>query len=214
MHLAEEAGYSVVQRGQNDRVWAKVTAKQDSNGATTLITNTFLTRRHAYMRGHGAGDPGLHPEWNTRKVWFCTQNNEVVEARIKEGYVHAYLGDGLDYSVVIFQNDVTNTITPMAVMVAPANYGVPYHVHYKHTINNVVSTFTTGDSQTWWFGGNSGSPFMIARTDGALVFFGGATTSSPSVPPPGTDPIQADMDFLSIDAGLNPSNYQMTWYTP
>jgi len=38
-----------------------------------------------------------------------------------------------------------------------------------------------------------------------LVFFGGLTTSAPS---PG---MQADMDMLSRQAGLDPSKYQMQW---
>ena len=39
---------------------------------------------------------------------------------------------------------------------------------------------------------------MIAPANGSLVFYGGATTSGPTVPPSqGIDPIQAEIDELT-----------------
>ena len=37
-----DAGYSVVARGQNDRVWSKVSTKLNSDGVETLVTNSYV----------------------------------------------------------------------------------------------------------------------------------------------------------------------------
>ncbi len=175
---------------------------------------TLLTRRHAYMRGHGTGSPGFHTEdWKDRKVWFCTTNGALVEARVKEGFVHYGQPDGLDFSVVIFDADVTSAITPMPVMVAPPNLGIPYHVEYIHTVNNLLDTFAITNSTSPYFLGNSGSPLMVAPSNGSLVFFAGETTSGPTVPPgQGIDPIQANIDMLTTRALLSTNSYRLNWY--
>jgi hypothetical protein len=184
-------------------------------GTPEYLPYTLLTKRHAYLRGHGCGDYGRHQEWSTRKIWFCTQAGVLVEARVREGFVHVAQPDGLDFSVVIFDQDVTNAITPMSVMVAPTNFYIPYHVHYIHTINNLLDTFAITDSNIWRFDGNSGSPWMIARPNGSLVFFAGATTSGPTVPPSqGIDPIQVEIDKLTTWSGLITNDYRLTWYVP
>ena len=53
-------------------------------------------------------------------------------------------------------------------------------------------------------GGDSGAPMMLPLP-GELVFFEGISTSSPSAE------MQADMDMLSRQAGLDPRKYQMQW---
>ena len=55
-----------------------------------------------------------------------------------------------------------------------------------------------------WRGGDSGAPRILPLPD-ELVFFGGLTTSPPS------QEMQADMDMLSRQAGLDPRKYQMRW---
>ena len=52
--------------------------------------------------------------------------------------------------------------------------------------------------------GDSGAPEMLPLPD-ELIFLSGITTSGPS---PG---MQADMDKLSREAGLDPAQYQMQW---
>ena len=53
-------------------------------------------------------------------------------------------------------------------------------------------------------GGDSGAPVMLPLPE-ELVFLEGITTSPPSAK------MQADMDMLSRQAGLDPSKYQMQW---
>lgn len=120
----------------------------------------------------------------------------------------------------IFDRDITE-IPPMPVMVAPPHVSEPYHVWHSLSVNGDIYTTTDVANNGWRWDGNSGSPFVLSMPDnlgdpdGVVVFVRGATTSGPTVAPPGgTDPIQADINYLTGRAGLSTSQYQLTWYTP
>ena len=52
-------------------------------GAFGQVAITALTRRHGYLRGHGMGASGLHPERVGRRIWFCTRDNQVIERKVQ-----------------------------------------------------------------------------------------------------------------------------------
>src|SRR5208283_3926460 len=86
-------------------------------GAFGQGTPTALTRRHAYVRGHGMGPSGLDPTRVGRRVWFCTPNNQLVVRKIKLLLIHApEKGSPGDYSIILFDADLPPTIEPMRVV--------------------------------------------------------------------------------------------------
>jgi hypothetical protein len=189
---------------------------------------TALTRRHAYMRGHGVGPNHFSTDTNYAgtKVWFFTADNEPVPMTIaaifnRDPYQHS---DAEDYTILIFTQDLTNSITPLAVRATPSSVGVLFctsqfgymsaNMNYPAPFVctqdycdasrppfNDLSTFITGDS---------GRPDMIPTLDGSLVFIGGRTTSGPSVQ------MQKDMDELctnqTLNLNLNINDYQLNWH--
>ena len=170
---------------------------------------TLLTRRHAYLRGHGMGPSGLNPERVGVRVWFCTRDNQVIERKIKLLVVRAPgPGSPGDYSIALFDADLPAGIEPMRVAdqtkvlrkyfggQGPRPILTPLQGGY---LDAGIAGFTVRIA-----GGDSGAPRMLPLPD-ELVFFGGLTTSPPSAA------MQADMDMLSRQAGLDPSRYQMQW---
>ena len=68
---------------------------------------TALTRRHGYVRGHGMGPSGLHPERVGRRIWFCTRDNQVIERKVQVTLVRAPdKGSPGDYSIILFDADL------------------------------------------------------------------------------------------------------------
>jgi hypothetical protein len=182
----------------------------EGEGAFGQGSITALTRRHGYLRGHGMGPSGLHPEKVGRRVWFCTRDNQVIERRVKLLLTRAREpGSPGDYSILLFDADLPVGIEPMRV-------GVPEKVSRKYLFGDLsrkpvfmplqegrVSAGVAGWTVPFR-GGDSGAPVMLPLP-GELVFIGGLTTSPPSAE------MQADMDMLSRKAGLKPSKYQMQW---
>jgi hypothetical protein len=58
-----------------------------------------------------------------------------------------------------------------------------------------------------FLGGDSGSPEMLVTASGALVFVKGRDASGPS------GQMQTIMNLLCTSRGLNPSYYQLSWYS-
>jgi hypothetical protein len=171
---------------------------------------TLLTRRHAYLRGHGMGASGLHPERVGVRVWYCTRDNQVIERKIKLLVVRAPgPGSPGDYSLALFDADLPAGIEPMRV-VDQVKLHRKYmfgDMQHKPIFMPLQGGNISGGVPGWiipFAGGDSGTPTMLPLPD-ELVFFGGLTTSPPSAA------IQADMDMLSRQAGLDPSRYQMQW---
>jgi hypothetical protein len=127
-----------------------------------------------------------------------------------------------DYAVFVFTEDLTNAITPMAVMTAPSSIGVLFTT-CQHGTNSAnmeppLAPFTFPETSKPAFnehdthvGGDSGSPNMIPTTDGSLVFIGGTSTRGAL-----STQMQKDMDFLctngTYNLNLNITNYQLNWY--
>ncbi len=182
-------------------------------GAFGQGTPTALTRRHAYVRGHGMGPSGLDPTRVGRRVWFCTRNNQLVVRKIKLLVIHApEKGSPGDYSIILFDADLPPTIEPMRVVdqtkVQRKYLGYPYgDPSHKPLFMALQGGFVSAGVPGWIVqirGGDSGNPIMLPLPD-ELVFCSGVTTSRPS------PAMQADMDMLSRKAGLDPGKYQMQW---
>ena len=171
---------------------------------------TALTRRHGYLRGHGMGPSGLHPEKVGVRIWFCTRDNQVVETKVQL-LVTRFMDEGQqrDYSIVLFAADLPPGIEPLRV-VDPVKVRRKYlflPLDHKPIFMPLQGGYVSAGILPWDVpvrGGDSGWPRMLPLP-GELVFLEGISTSPPS---PG---MQADMDMLSRQAGLDPSKYQMQW---
>jgi hypothetical protein len=182
---------------------------------------TALTRRHGYCRGHGAGTPnhyGLGSAWDGRKVWFCTADSQIIEATVRSAWVRvdydSHQNKIADHTIVLFNEDLPLSITPLKVAGPPyANFPVLFRTCQANYVSAneppagvglpMCPAFNDyGTSQ----GGDSGSANMIPSTDGYLIFVQGTGCTGPNAQ------MQADMDALCADLGLNSANYQMNWY--
>ncbi|HYT20924.1 MAG TPA: hypothetical protein VEW05_11930 [Candidatus Polarisedimenticolia bacterium] len=182
-----------------------------------LAPVTALTKRHGYTAGHviaAPGSDGFNGHADT-KVWFCTAFNQVVEMTNVIAYVR--YTNGYDYTIFIFTEDLTNTITPLSVMNPPGSIGVQFTTSHYGWMSANMPPFYFGETSKPPFNeqntsqnGDSGSPNMIPMPDGSLVFMYGTSTSGPSVQ------MQKDMDFLctntTFNLNLNITNYQLNWY--
>jgi hypothetical protein len=149
------------------------------------------------------------------RVWFVTEDNAIVTTRIKRAVVRVgprTNGPPRDYTIVLFERDLPETIEPMPVVLpatmqkfypaSPQGF-VPRPIFQPEQlgfVNTGVAPLTVNS----WKGGDSGSPNLLPLP-GELVFFGGRSTSGPS------PEMQADMDELCRLEGLNPARYQLQW---
>jgi hypothetical protein len=175
------------------------------------IPITLLTRRHGYTRGHGMGVEGFNKRQLGAKVWFLATDNSLVTMTIRCGVVRA--GRQGDYTLFLFDRDLPDTIQPLRVAapaevqsryLASARGGGGNYPVFKTEQGGNVSAEVAGFTVDTWKGGDSGSPNLLPLP-GELVFFGGRSTSGPSVD------MQADMDALSKMEGLSPNDYQLRW---
>lgn len=182
---------------------------------------TLLTRRHGYARGHGMPAPSggliLTNRFAGKKVWFCAADNTVVPMTVAADLTRAEVvgGSYYDYTLLIFTADVPASITPVFSMSAADvetyyynSPEIPYLLlgteQYGH-----VGTFYPGIAPFIYplvKGGDSGSPNFIPAPDNKVIFISGRGTSGPSVL------MQADLDALSMQQGLNPAAYPLRWY--
>lgn len=190
-------------------------------GSPGQIALTALTRRHVYARGHGMGADGFTTNWGVKKVWFLTRDNKLIEAKTKRAVVRVTPGTNnvhRDYTIFLLDRDLPNTIEPMAVASLedvrkfylppihppfPVQGVVPYPL-FQTEQGGYVNTSVPPLTVNTWKGGDSGSPNMIPLP-GELIFYGGRSTSGPTLE------MQADMDELCRQEGLNPTKYQMRW---
>lgn len=178
--------------------------------ASGLVPFTALTRRHAYAVGHGRGRNGFRNIMAGTKVWFLATNNVIVEAIVEREAVRTKPESDRDYTIVLFRDDLPLSIEPMRV-ISPATESAK-HPYCLNALDLAFMTEQTGNVSAGiqgftvptMKGGDSGSPNMLPMP-GELVFYSGRTTSGPSAA------MQADMDELSRESGLNPANYQLQW---
>jgi len=173
---------------------------------------TALTCRHAYTRGHGLGPEGFQTAAAGRKIWFLTRDNVLVEAVIKRHVTRASATNGVyrDYTIVLFDRDLPDTIDSMSVASlaeVQAKYRFPAQGNWPCPIfqteqGGYVSTSIAPLVVNTWKPGDSGSPNMIP-IPGELLFFSGRSTSGPS------REMQEDMDELCRLERLDPKKYQL-----
>ena len=181
-------------------------------GFSGQVPFTALTRRHAYTRGHGMGPEGFHALIAGHKVWFLTRDNLLVEAVIQRHVTRASATNGVhrDYTIVLFNRDLPDTIEPIRVLApseAMSRYRASSQVNGPYPIfqteqGGSVSTGIAPFMVNTWKPGDSGSPNLIPLP-GELIFFNGRSTSGPS------REMQQDMDELSRLGKLKPEKYQM-----
>ena len=214
--LADTIWSSLHLEGRNTKLWefwqlpAAISQVREGEGAFGQGSITALTRRHGYLRGHGMGPSGLHPEKVGVRVWFCTRDNQVIERKVKL-LVTRFMDEGKvrDYSIILFDADLPATIEPMRVT-DPDKVKRKYlfdDLSHKPVMMSLQGGFVTAGVAEWTVpvaGGDSGAPRMLPL-GGELVFLWGISTSPPSAE------MQADMDMLSLKAGLDPRRYQMQW---
>lgn len=180
-----------------------------SQGGHGQAPVTALTRRHGYTRGHGMGNAGMTSNRNGHRVYFCTTNNEVVEAVVQNAIVE--IGQGYDFTIMLFSEDLPPGIEPLRVADAnavqtkypfrlPPASRVAFLTEQGGNVSANCAPFIVNN----WKSGDSGSPDMLPMP-GELVFYQGRSTSGPS------QQMQSDMDALSRSAGLDPAKYQMQW---
>ena len=183
----------------------------ESEGNPGQVPVTALTKRHAYTRGHGIGEDGFSTKLAGRKVWFVATNQTLVEMTVLKEVVRTFpQGAQRDYTILLFNRDLPDSIEPMRV-VAGTNLAIKYPVCpgaprpvFKTEQWGGVSAEVPGFTVNTWKGGDSGSPDMLPMP-GGLVFFSGRSTSGPS------PEMQSDMDALCVMAGLDPRKYQLQW---
>ena len=190
-------------------------------GAAGQVPLTALTRRHAYTRGHGMGDDGFNTNNIGRKAWFVAKDNSLVEAIVKRQVTRAAAstnGEHRDYTILMFDRDLPESIEPMTVTSIEAmtkhylirNYpsypmerAAPNPIFQTEQEGRVSSSIAPLTVNTWK-GGDSGSPNMIPLP-GELVFFSGRSTSGP------TEAMQRDIDELCRLEKLDAAKYQLRW---
>ena len=180
-------------------------------GAPGQVAVTALTRRHAYARGHGMAPDGFNTTFASKKVWFLTTNNSVIQATVARDVVRSAAGGAnRDYTILLFKQDLPAGIEPLRVIAATnlaAKYlflaGAP-HPLFKTEQTGQVSADVPGFTVNTWKGGDSGSPDMLPLPN-ELVFLNGRSTSGPS------PEMQADMDHLCQLEHLDPKKYQLHW---
>jgi hypothetical protein len=179
-------------------------------GSTGQVPITLLTRRHGYTRGHGMGGEGFNTRRLGSNVWFLAADNALITRTIRREVVR--VGKQGDYTIVLFDRDLPDTIQPIRVAslaevlaryVSSARLGWNCPI-FKTEQAGKVSADVPGFTVDTWKGGDSGSPNLLPMP-GELVFFSGRSTSGPSLA------MQADMDELSRQEGLNPKAYQLQW---
>jgi hypothetical protein len=179
-------------------------------GAPGQVPVTALTRRHGYTRGHGMGADGFNTGFAGKKVWFLTANNKIVEVKVARNAVRTMKGSSRDYTILLFSKDLPTSIEPMRAVAEvdmnwkyKLNFGAPLPM-FKSEQTGHVSAEIPGFTLNTWKGGDSGSPDMLPLP-GELGFCLGRSTSGPS------PQMQADMDELCEQEGLNPKRYQLQW---
>ncbi|HWV98111.1 MAG TPA: hypothetical protein VNZ64_00330 [Candidatus Acidoferrum sp.] len=182
----------------------------ESEGNPGQVPITALTRRHGYTRGHSMGPDGINTNRTGMRIWFLTVENEVVEVKVLLELVRTMPEAHRDYSVILFDRDLPDSISPMRV-VAVTNMRASYDILadgpcplFMTEQGGNVSAQVPGFTVDIFKGGDSGSPNMLPLPD-ELVFYGGRSTSGPSAE------MQADMDELCRRASLDPRRYQMQW---
>lgn len=174
----------------------------EGEGGPGQVPITALTRRHGYTRGHGMGPDRVGSQYAGLKVWFLTDQNRIVEVKVKREIVRTIEVSGRDYTILLFNKDLPATIQPMSVTNPNELFGVGPLFETEQT--GGVSAGLPGFSLNTMKGGDSGSPNMLPLP-GELVFVSGRTTSSAS------PEMQADMDQLCRLEGLDPARYQLDW---
>jgi len=188
-------------------------------GAPGQIPVTLITRRHGFVRGHGLGPVGLQTSGLVgKRLWFCTASNTPVQMTIAAQLVRLGFGPSgayYDYGLVVFTQDVPDSITPISV-ISTADFQIYYYntpeIPFLALGTEQAGHCATGGDPIPPFvypllkGGDSGSPNMLPSPDNKLIMFSGRGISgfSPQV--------QADIDTLSLYLGLNPSNYRLRPY--
>jgi len=182
----------------------------ESEGAAGQVPVTALTRRHVYARGHGMGPDDFNTNFAGRKVWFVTTNNSVIEATVARDVVRTRFYTNRDYTILLLTKDLPVDIQPMRV-VAPTNIQSRYPSYpdaprpiFQSEQRGQMGANVPGFTVNTWKGGDSGAPDMLPMP-GELVFFGGRSTSGPSVE------MQLDMNKLCELEGLDPKRYQLQW---
>ncbi len=182
----------------------------EMEGNPGQVPVTALTKRHGYARGHSMGPDGFRTNFAGKRVWFLTTNNVTVEVKVVREVVRTIGGSGRDYTILLFDRDLPDSITPLRVCTFDQilhRYafldGVP-HPLFMTEQTGCVSASVPGYTVEVFKGGDSGSPNMLPLP-GELVFYGGRTTSPPS------PELQADMDELCRQQGLNPARYRLQW---
>ena len=205
----------VLRWNTNNLMWGRkgMTASSqvwEAMGSFGQVSITALTPRHGYLRGHGMGPSGLQPESAGRRVWFCTRDNQVIEGKAQLLLVR-FMDPGhvRDYSIVLFDADLPAAIEPMRV-VDPVKVRRKYlfgDLSHKPVFMTLQEGYVSAGVPGWNVpvrGGDSGAPRMLPLP-GELVFLEGISTDPPSAE------MQADMDMLSRQAGLDPRRYQLQW---
>ena len=181
----------------------------EMEGSSGQVPITALTRRHGYTRGHGMGEGGFRKVYEGKKVWFLSATNQRIEVKILREVVRTQTGN--DYTLVLFDRDLPDSIRPLRVINATNLFSrfasppqTPFPIILTEQDGNATMDLP-GFRYPFFKAGDSGSPDLLP-IPGELVFITGRSTASPS------PAMQADMDELCRLERLQPANYQMQWF--
>ena len=224
-----------------------------ANGNFSWASNPvkLITKRHGVINWHSINAAGSGLDYNTNsstygymlnwpghRVYFCTTNNTIVEARVQSAYSAYYSPQkqqaspenfgqiDSDFCILLFSNDVPS-INPIELadlkniishkLAARPDYAnVAYttplvNFIYNGYVDFNLNYFGANYQHQSFIPGNSGQPACLMVQEGStnkLILIGQFAGA------PVTNGIwQAVVDKVSIDAGLNTNSYQLNWWS-
>lgn len=208
------------------RGFTAISQCNEFEGPPGQVPVTLITRRHGYMRGHSTGPcEVIRTNRAGQKVFFVSSNNTIVTATVAADFgrnKYAGAGDPVgtnDWSIVLFTEDVPETITPVRV-ISRSDFAAHFPsstsnvflfpTHYPSFACGAQSAPTSSSPFPQFYVsaynvGDSGYGQFIPMPDEELIFVAGRSTDGPS------EVMQADIDLLSDWAGLNTNSYQLDY---
>jgi hypothetical protein len=176
---------------------------------------TAITRRHAYTAGHVFGAPTTLG----KRVYFVGSDGSTVSMTVTNARSRfAYTPVSDDYCIVLFDQDLPATVTPVRVC-ASTNF------QYKFPFNQAIANqrFTPSletcqhgrvgsqqmpifDSHVMHVGGDSGNPVFFLYGN-EVINYGGTSGTLLS-----TTNFWNDLNALTTAAGLNTNDYQPVFF--
>ncbi len=188
----------------------------------STFPGTALTRRHVYIRGHGA-DGVLYTittnlSFIGKKYWFIGTNNVAIPATIADNRV-CYAANGEDWTILFLSSDLPAEVEPMRCIMdgtrTPTNAATPGNIWNKlpplppwpifgtcqhNQLSGGDWGYSIFDNHDIHTPGDSGSPNMLLLTNEVVLLSGRATTGISSL-------LLSNLNAMTLSAGLSTNSY-------